>query len=56
VAAGEQGHHHPLEHRVLPDDHALDLEERVLERLPRFVVHLTLAHGRQATEAKVTGG
>ena len=28
VAAGEQRHEHALEHRLLADDHALDLEQR----------------------------
>jgi hypothetical protein len=32
VAAGEQGDEQPLEHPLLPDDHALDLEQRCLQR------------------------
>ena len=32
VAAGEQADEHALEQVVLPDDDALDLEERGLER------------------------
>ena len=31
VAPGEQAHHEPLDHAVLPDDDALDLEQRALE-------------------------
>ena len=31
VPAREQAHHHPLDHAVLPDDHPLDLEQRLLE-------------------------
>ena len=31
VAAGEQAHHHPLDHAVLADDDPLDLEQRALE-------------------------
>ena len=33
VAAGQQRHEHALEHRLLADDDALDLEERGLERV-----------------------
>ena len=35
VAAGEQRDEQPLEHRVLADDDALDLVERLLERAAR---------------------
>jgi hypothetical protein len=35
VAAGEQAHEHPLQHPVLPGDHAPDLEERALDGLLR---------------------
>ena len=38
MAAGQQGDQQALEHRVLADDHALDLVERVLERLAWLVV------------------
>ncbi len=31
VAPGQQAHHHPLDHPVLPDDHLLDLEQGLLE-------------------------
>ena len=33
VAAGQQRHEQPLEHRLLADDHPLDLEHRRLERV-----------------------
>ena len=33
VAAGQQRHEHALEHRLLADDHPLDLEQRGLERV-----------------------
>ena len=33
VAAGQQRDQHALEHRFLADDHALDLEQRLLERI-----------------------
>ncbi len=33
VAAGDEAHEHALEHLVLPGDHALDLDERLLELL-----------------------
>src|SRR3954451_16816742 len=35
VAAVQQRNEHALEHRLLADDHPLDLEERVLERVVR---------------------
>ena len=54
VPAREQGDQHSLEHRVLPDDHPLHLEEGALEGLPRLVQPLVLAHGRHATRAAVT--
>src|SRR3954464_9490436 len=41
VPTGQEGHEQPLEHRLLTDDHPLDLEHRGLERgvrLPRRVV------------------
>src|SRR4051812_17211980 len=41
VPAGQERHEQPLEHRLLADDHPLDLEHRGLERgvrLPRRVV------------------
>ena len=34
VALREQADEHALEHRVLPGDHAADLEQRLLETLP----------------------
>ena len=37
VAAGEQRDEQALEHRVLADDDALDLVQRVLERVARLV-------------------
>ena len=33
VASGQERHEHALEHRLLADDHPLDLEERRLERV-----------------------
>jgi hypothetical protein len=33
VAAGQQGHEHALEHGFLPHDDALDLEQRLLQRM-----------------------
>jgi hypothetical protein len=36
VAAGQQGHEQPLEHPLLADDDALDLEQRCLERRVRL--------------------
>jgi hypothetical protein len=33
VPVGQQADEHPLEHRVLAGDHALDLVERTLDRL-----------------------
>ena len=48
VAAGQQADEQPLEHRVLADDHALDLAERLLQRLAsllaRLVDRLDLGH------------
>lgn len=35
MATGDEADQHPLDHRVLPDDHALDLEQGALE--PRGV-------------------
>ena len=34
--ASEQAHHEPLDHAVLPDDDALDLEQRALEPCGRL--------------------
>ena len=42
VAAGEQADEHPLEHRVLADDHPLDLVERLLQG-PRAAVALSVS-------------
>ena len=36
MAAGEQADEQPLEHRVLPDDHALDLVQRLLQGVARL--------------------
>ena len=36
VSAGEQADQQPLEHRVLADDHALDLVQRLLEGVARL--------------------
>ena len=36
MAAGEEADEQALEHRVLADDHALDLVERLLEGLARL--------------------
>ena len=44
VAAGEQADEDALEHRVLPGDHALDLEQRLLEQLA-LLLYGGLAHG-----------
>ena len=38
VAAGEQADQQPLEHRVLADDDALDLVQRLAQRAARVVV------------------
>jgi hypothetical protein len=43
VAAGEQAGEHPLEHLVLPGDHASDLEEGSLQHFLRL---LGLVYGR----------
>ena len=45
VAAGEQRDEHPLEHRVLADDDALHLVERLLERRPGVVARLLGVRG-----------
>ena len=37
VAAGDEADEHALEHLVLPGDHALDLDERLLEESARLV-------------------
>jgi hypothetical protein len=44
MAAGEQTDEDALEHRVLPGDHALDLEQRLLEQLA-LLLYGGLAHG-----------
>ena len=44
VAAGDEADEHALEHLVLTGDHALDLDERLLEL--RAVVGVELAIGR----------
>ena len=44
VAAGEQADEDALEHRVLPGDHPLDLEQRLLEQLA-LLLYGGLAHG-----------
>jgi hypothetical protein len=46
VAAGEQGDEDPLEHPVLPHDHALDLEQGRLEGLSGVVGMAGGAEGR----------
>ena len=68
VPAGEERHEQPLEHPFLADDHALDLEERGLERgvrLARRVVLAALdgaqrgfvgAHGRVGLPGRVRDG
>ena len=40
VAAGEQADQQPLEHRVLSDDHALDLVQRLPQRGARLAAQL----------------
>ncbi len=40
MAAGEQADEQPLEHRVLPDDDALDLVQHLLEGVARLVALL----------------
>ena len=42
VAAGQQADEHALEHRVLPGDHPLDLEEGLLEELPLLLNGVSL--------------
>ena len=45
VAAGEQRDDHALEHRLLADDHALDLEQRGLQRVVRLARAAALPRG-----------
>ena len=52
VAAGEQRDEQALEHRVLPDDHALDLVQRLLEHVARVLA--ARARGRRMSWSGVT--
>ena len=45
VASGQQADEHTFEHRVLPGDHPLDLEEGLFEELPLLLNGHRLAHG-----------
>ena len=60
VATRQQADEHALEHRVLPGDHALDLEEGLLEELPLLLNGHRLAHGtllaRGFRQVKQSGG
>ena len=58
MATGEQRHDHALEHRLLADDHALDLEQRGLERvvgLPRGGAAARLLVVLQGPQAGLVG-
>ena len=52
VAAGDEADEHALEHLVLTGDHALDLDQRLLEQRARLAL---LALGRRRSGAVVVG-
>ena len=58
VPAGEQRHEQPLEHRVLADDHPLDLVHGLLEARARVLGggHLTMVGGHQSSVAPLGVG
>jgi hypothetical protein len=56
VAAGEEGDEQPLEHRVLADDDALDLVQRLREGRARVVVRQVVVEAEEGMTRRLARG